>query len=133
MLEATGAAPGDLVLIVADRADRVAVALDGLRRTMAARLELVREGEWQYLWVTEPPLFEWSDEDQRWAAQHHPFTAPLTEDLAPETAKARAYDIVLNGFELGVAASVSTAPTCSARYSRRWGSRPRRSTRSSGT
>jgi aspartyl-tRNA synthetase len=101
VLEATGATPGDLVLIVADRADRVAVALDGLRRTMAARLELVREGEWRYLWVTEPPLFEWSDEDQRWAAQHHPFTAPLTDDLAPETAKARAYDIVLNGFELG--------------------------------
>jgi aspartyl-tRNA synthetase len=101
VLEATVAAPGDLVLIVADRADRVAVALDGLRRTLAARLELVREGEWQYLWVTEPPLFEWSDEDQRWAAQHHPFTAPLTDDLAPETAKARAYDIVLNGFELG--------------------------------
>ena len=101
VLEATGAASGDLVLIVADRADRVAVALDGLRRTMAARLELVREGEWRYLWVTEPPLFEWSDEDQRWAAQHHPFTAPLTDDLAPETAKARAYDIVLNGFELG--------------------------------
>ncbi len=101
VLEATGAASGDLVLIVADRPDRVAVALDGLRRTMAARLELVREGEWQYLWVTEPPLFEWSDEDQRWAAQHHPFTAPLTDDLAPETAKARAYDIVLNGFELG--------------------------------
>jgi aspartyl-tRNA synthetase len=101
VLEATGAAAGDLVLIVADRADRVAVALDGLRRTMAARLELVRQGEWQYLWVTEPPLFEWSDEDQRWAAQHHPFTAPLTDDLAPETAKARAYDIVLNGFELG--------------------------------
>jgi aspartyl-tRNA synthetase len=101
VLEATGASSGDLILIVADRADRVAVALDGLRRTMAARLALVREGEWRYLWVTEPPLFEWSDEDQRWAAQHHPFTAPLTDDLAPETAKARAYDIVLNGFELG--------------------------------
>ena len=101
VLKATGASPGDLVLIVADRPDRVAVALDGLRRTMAARLGLVREGEWQYLWVTEPPLFEWSDEDQRWAAQHHPFTAPLTDDLAPETARARAYDIVLNGFELG--------------------------------
>ncbi len=101
VLEATGASPGDLVLIVADRPDRVAVALDGLRRTLAARLGLVREGEWRYLWVTEPPLFEWSDEDQRWAAQHHPFTAPLTDDLTPETAKARAYDIVLNGFELG--------------------------------
>jgi len=101
VLEATGASAGDLILIVADRADRVAVALDGLRRTMAARLGSVREGEWKYLWVTEPPLFEWSDEDQRWAAQHHPFTAPLTDDLAPETARARAYDIVLNGFELG--------------------------------
>ena len=101
LLEKTGASPGDLVLIVADRPDRVAVALDGLRRTMAARLGLVRDGEWRYLWVTEPPLFEWSDDDQRWAAQHHPFTAPLTDDLAPETAKARAYDIVLNGFELG--------------------------------
>jgi aspartyl-tRNA synthetase len=101
VLEATGASPGDLVLIVADRPDRVAVALDGLRRTMAARLGLVREGEWRFLWVTEPPLFEWSDEEQRWAAQHHPFTAPLSDDLSPETAKARAYDIVLNGFELG--------------------------------
>ena len=101
VVEATGASPGDLVLIVADRPDRVAVALDGLRRTMAGRLGLVREGEWRYLWVTEPPLFEWSDEDERWTAQHHPFTAPLTDDLSPETAKARAYDIVLNGFELG--------------------------------
>jgi aspartyl-tRNA synthetase len=101
VLEATGASPGDLLLIVADRPDRVAVALDGLRRTLAARLGLVREGEWRYLWVTQPPLFEWSDDDQRWSAQHHPFTAPLTDDLSPETAKARAYDIVLNGFELG--------------------------------
>jgi aspartyl-tRNA synthetase len=101
VLDATDASPGDLVLIVADRPDRVAVALDGLRRTMAARLGLVREGEWRYLWVTEPPLFEWSDEDQRWAAQHHPFTAPLSDDLSPETAKARAYDLVLNGIELG--------------------------------
>jgi aspartyl-tRNA synthetase len=101
VLDRTGASAGDLVLIVADRPDRVAVALDGLRRTMAARLGLVRDGEWRYLWVTEPPLFEWSDEEQRWAAQHHPFTAPLTDDLSPETAKARAYDIVLNGFELG--------------------------------
>jgi aspartyl-tRNA synthetase len=101
VLEATGATAGDLVLIVADRPDRVAVALDGLRRTMASRLALVPEGEWRYLWVTEPPLFEWSDEEERWVAQHHPFTSPLTDDLTPETAKARAYDIVLNGYELG--------------------------------
>lgn len=101
VLQATGAAAGDLVLIVADRPDRVAVALDGLRRTMASRLALVRDGEWRYLWVTEPPLFEWSDDEERWVAQHHPFTSPLTDDLTPETAKARAYDIVLNGYELG--------------------------------
>lgn len=101
VLEATGAAAGDLVLIVADRPDRVAVALDGLRRTMASRLALVREGEWRYLWVTEPPLFDWSDDEERWVAQHHPFTAPFTGDLTPETAKARAYDIILNGYELG--------------------------------
>jgi aspartyl-tRNA synthetase len=97
---ATGAAEGDLILIVADRPDRVAVALDGLRRRMAERLELIPEGHWAWLWVTEPPLFEWSEEEQRWMAQHHPFTSPLTDDLSPETAKARAYDIVLNGVEL---------------------------------
>ncbi len=97
---ATGAAEGDLILIVADRPDRVAVALDGLRRRMADRLELIPEGRWSWLWVTEPPLFEWSEEEQRWMAQHHPFTSPLTDDLSPETAKARAYDIVLNGVEL---------------------------------
>jgi len=101
ILRRTGAADGDLVLIVADRADRVAVALDGLRRSLAERLGLIPEGEWRYLWVTEPPLFEWSDEEERWVAQHHPFTAPLTDDLQPETARARAYDLVLNGMELG--------------------------------
>ena len=97
---ATGAVEGDLILIVADRPDRVAVALDGLRRRMAARLDLVPAGSWSWLWVTEPPLFEWSDEEERWVAQHHPFTSPLTDDLDPRTAKARAYDIVLNGVEL---------------------------------
>jgi aspartyl-tRNA synthetase len=101
IVERTGASPGDLVLIVADRRDRVAVALDGLRRSLAERLQLIPEGEWRYLWVTEPPLFEWSEEEGRWAAQHHPFTSPLTDDLEPETAKARAYDLVLNGMELG--------------------------------
>src|SRR3954470_24712051 len=101
VLERTGASPGDLVLIVADRPDRVAVALDGLRRSLAERLDLIPEGEWRSLWVTEPPLFEWSEDEGRWAAQHHPFTAPLTDDLDPETARARAYDLILNGFEIG--------------------------------
>jgi aspartyl-tRNA synthetase len=99
--QATGAADGDLALLVADRPDRVDVALDGLRRLMADRLSLVPENTWNFLWVTEFPMFEWSDEEGKWVAKHHPFTAPLADDLEPETATARAYDIVLNGVELG--------------------------------
>ena len=98
---ATGANDGDLVLLVADQTSRTNVALDGLRRLMAARLSLVPEGRWNFLWVTDMPLFEWGEEDQQWVPAHHPFTSPASEDLAPETARARAYDLVLNGFELG--------------------------------
>jgi len=98
---ATGAGPGDLVLIVADRADRTNVALDGLRRHLAARLGLVSDGEWRFCWMVEPPLFEWSEDERKWVSVHHPFTAPASDDLSPETATARAYDLVLNGFELG--------------------------------
>lgn len=101
VIEATSARPGDLVLIVADRTDRADVALDGLRRQMAIRLELIPEGEWRFCWMVEPPLFEWSEEEDKWVSVHHPFTSPASEDLSPETAKARAYDLVLNGFELG--------------------------------
>ena len=99
--ERTGAEDGDLALLVADRPSRVAVALDGLRRHMAARLDLIPEGRWNFLWVTDMPLFEWGEEEARWVSMHHPFTSPATDDLDPETAKARAYDVVLNGFELG--------------------------------
>ncbi len=98
---ATGAGPGDLILIVADKPDRTNVALDGLRRHLAERLGLIAEGEWRFCWFSEPPLFDWSEEEGKWVSKHHPFTSPLTEDLAPETAKARAYDLTLNGFELG--------------------------------
>ncbi len=77
------------------------VALDGLRRDLAARLHLIPEGRWELCWYTEPPLFEWSEEEGRWTSNHHPFTAPLTDDLTPETAKSRGYDLVLNGFEIG--------------------------------
>ena len=98
---ATGAADGDLVLLVADREDRVNVALDGLRRLMASRLGLVPEDRWDFLWITDFPMFEWSEEEGRWVSVHHPFTMPATDDLDPATSKARAYDIVLNGFELG--------------------------------
>jgi aspartyl-tRNA synthetase len=99
--QAMGAGPGDLMLIVADRADRANVALDGLRRNLAARLGLIPEGEWRFCWMVEPPLFEWSDDEGKWVSVHHPFTSPASDDLSPETATARAYDLVLNGFELG--------------------------------
>jgi aspartyl-tRNA synthetase len=68
---------------------------------MAARLGLVREGEWRFCWMVEPPLFEWGEDEHKWVSVHHPFTAPVGEDLAPEIAKGRQYDLVLNGFELG--------------------------------
>jgi aspartyl-tRNA synthetase len=99
--KSTGAGPGDLILVVADREDRANVALDGLRRDLAARLDLVPEGEWAFCWMTEPPLFEWSDDEDRWVSVHHPFTAPVGADLDPATARGRGYDLVLNGFELG--------------------------------
>jgi aspartyl-tRNA synthetase len=99
-IEATGASDGDLVLLVADSEPRANTVLDGLRRLMADRLGLVSEG-WAFTWITEPPLFEWSEDEKRWVSVHHPFTSPATDDLKPETAKARAYDVVLNGWELG--------------------------------
>jgi len=99
--KATNANAGDLVVIVADKPDRANVALDGVRRHLAGRLDLVPEGEWRFVWYTAPPLFEWSDDEGKWVSNHHPFTAPAGDDLAPETAKARAYDLVLNGFEVG--------------------------------
>jgi aspartyl-tRNA synthetase len=101
VLARTGAGPGDLICVVADRIDRVNVALDGLRRGLADRLDLIPVDRWEFCWYVEPPLFDWSDEEGRWVANHHPFTSPLTDDLTPETAKSRAYDLVLNGFEIG--------------------------------
>jgi aspartyl-tRNA synthetase len=99
--KSTNASDGDLIVIVADKPDRANVALDGVRRHLGTRLDLIPEGEWRFCWYTAPPLFEWSDEEGKWVSNHHPFTAPLTDDLTPETAKARAYDLVLNGFEVG--------------------------------
>jgi aspartyl-tRNA synthetase len=101
VIEATGAADGDLILLLADAEPRANTVLDGLRRLMADRLGLVPEGKWAFAWITEPPLFEWSDEEGRWVSVHHPFTSPATDDLTPELARARAYDLVINGWELG--------------------------------
>jgi aspartyl-tRNA synthetase len=99
--KATGAGPGDLILVVADHEDRANVALDGLRRDLAARLDLIPEGEWRFCWMIEPPLFEWSHDEDKWVSVHHPFTAPIGDDLDPLTARGRGYDLVLNGFEIG--------------------------------
>jgi aspartyl-tRNA synthetase len=99
--DGTGAEDGDLALLIADREPRANTVLDGMRRLMAQRLDLVPEDGFEFLWITEPPLFEWSGELEAWTSVHHPFTSPATDDLAPETAKARAYDVVLNGWELG--------------------------------
>jgi aspartyl-tRNA synthetase len=101
VVEATGAADGDVVLLVADRESRVNTVLDGLRRLLADRLGLVPKGQWSPAWITQPPLFEWSEEEEGWVSVHHPFTSPATDDLSPETARARAYDVVVNGWELG--------------------------------
>ncbi len=99
---ATGASPGDLILIVADREDRVHVALDGLRRTMAVRLDLIPPDAWEFCWLVEPPLFEWDEAEGRWSSVHHLFTSPVDPEIPdPSTAVARAYDLILNGFELG--------------------------------
>jgi len=97
----TGAGDGDLVLLVADAPARAGTVLDGMRRLMADRLDLIPDGEWAFVWITEPPLFEWAEEDERWVSVHHPFTSPAGDDLDPATARARAYDVVLNGWELG--------------------------------
>ena len=102
VVKRTDAKVGDLILIVADKPDRVAVALDGLRRFLAVRLGLIPPGAWAFCWQTDPPLFEWSEEETRWVSVHHLFTAPKDPDnLDPATATARGYDLVLNGFELG--------------------------------
>jgi aspartyl-tRNA synthetase len=101
IVKKTEASMGDVVFLVADKPSRVNSALDGLRRQMAARFDLAREGEWTFVWMVEPPLFEWGEDEGKWVSVHHPFTAPASDDLDPHTASARGYDLVLNGFELG--------------------------------
>ncbi|HXG42550.1 MAG TPA: aspartate--tRNA ligase [Dehalococcoidia bacterium] len=97
---------GDLLLLVADRPRVVNRALDGLRRHLARSLGLADPKTFAFCFITEFPLLEWDEEDQRWYSVNHPFTAPRTEDLPlldrePGRVRARAYDIVCNGWELG--------------------------------
>ncbi len=100
------ARPGDLILFGADRAGVVHQVLSELRLELARRLGLIQAGSYNFLWVTDFPLLEYDDEAKRYTAVHHPFTAPREDQLellatAPGAVKSRAYDLVLNGNEIG--------------------------------
>lgn len=97
---------GDLLLFVADKKSVVADALGALRLKLGKDLGLIDQGKFNFLWITDWPLLEYSEEDGRYYAAHHPFTMPFREDLAlldedPAKVRAQAYDLVLNGYELG--------------------------------
>ena len=98
--------PGDLLLFAADKNKVVWDVLGNLRLELARNLELLDKNEYRFVWITEFPEFEYSEEQERYVAMHHPFTMPMEEDIPllktnPEKVRARAYDIVLNGTELG--------------------------------
>lgn len=102
----TNAESGDLVLFVADKPNVVAQSLGALRLKLARELDLIDESKLNFLWVTDWPLLEYDEDLKRYTAAHHPFTAPKQEDIEkldsePENAQANAYDVVLNGYELG--------------------------------
>ena len=106
LVEAMGGEPGDLLLFAADRLKLVWSVLGALRVELAKQLGLLDDNVYHFLWVTEFPQFEWSDEEERYVAMHHPFTMPMEEDLElletePGKVRAKAYDIVVNGMELG--------------------------------
>ncbi len=102
-----GAKPGDLILIVADKDKTVFQALGELRLQIARDLGLIKDSkEFNFLWVTEFPLVSFNEEENRYQAEHHPFTMPMDEDIQyldtdPGKVRAKAYDMVLNGEELG--------------------------------
>ena len=102
----TGAEVGDGIFIVSDKNEIVFDALGALRLHIAKKFDMLDKNQYNLLWVTEFPLFEYSEEEDRYVAKHHPFTSPMDEDIDllethPEQARAKAYDIVLNGVELG--------------------------------
>ncbi|SCQ97435.1 Aspartyl-tRNA synthetase [Staphylococcus aureus] len=106
LLTLTGAEAGDLVMFVADKPNVVAQSLGALRVKLAKELGLIDETKLNFLWVTDWPLLEYDEDAKRYVAAHHPFTSPKEADIAklgtaPEEAEANAYDIVLNGYELG--------------------------------
>ncbi|HMQ32065.1 MAG TPA: aspartate--tRNA ligase [Chloroflexaceae bacterium] len=106
IVERMGGQPGDLLLVVADQPAVVAATLDKLRREIADRLKLADPDLLHWSWVVDFPLVEWNPAEERWDAVHHPFTAPQDADLPlmdsdPGKVRAKAYDLVLNGYEVG--------------------------------
>lgn len=106
LVSAMSGKPGDLLLFAADEDDVVFDVLGNLRLEIARNLDLLKKDEYKFLWVTEFPLLEYSKEEARYTAKHHPFTMPMEEDLnlidtEPGKVRAKAYDIVLNGTEIG--------------------------------
>ena len=106
-LQHSGAGAGDLLLILCGGIPQVNQQMGVLRQHMAQELDLVTSGpDWAFTWVTEFPLVDWNDEQKRYTAVHHPFTSPHSDDLhlldeQPSRVRARAYDLVLNGYEIG--------------------------------
>jgi aspartyl-tRNA synthetase len=98
---AVDASPGDLLLAVADKADTAAAALGALRLDLAARWDLVPAGRHDVLWVVDFPMFGYNSTEDRWDALHHPFTAPTGDLSDPGSLRSRAYDLVVDGWELG--------------------------------
>jgi aspartyl-tRNA synthetase len=106
MNQAFAAEEGDLLLFVADKPKVVNDSLGKLRNHLAQLLGLANKDDYRFVWITDFPLLEWDEEDKRWSAVHHPFTAPMDEDVDfvesdPGRCRAKAYDLVLNGNEIG--------------------------------
>jgi len=106
ILERVKAEPGDLICFIADRNEIVYDALGQLRLEIARKLDIIDKDSFSFLWVTEFPLLEYDEDEKRWVAKHHPFTSPMDEDIEyletdPSRVRAKAYDLVLNGVELG--------------------------------
>jgi aspartyl-tRNA synthetase len=106
LVERMDAKVGDIIFIVADAPNVTYDALGQLRLEVARRFNLIDESKYNFLWVTEFPLFDYDEEENRFVAKHHPFTSPMDEDIPlldtnPAEARAKAYDVVLNGYEIG--------------------------------
>ena len=126
ILERTGAQKGDVVFIVADKKPLTLSVLGSLRLMVAKRLDIIPQNQYNFLWITEFPFFEYNEETGNWDAMHHPFTSPLDEcieylETAPEKVYANAYDLVLNGTELSSGSIRITDPELQAQMFRALG------------